>query len=50
MFRIIAGLFSACLCLALSIGLKAQTSQGTLRLDVNLVNVFLTAQDSRVNI
>lgn len=28
-------------------GLTAQSSQGTLRLDVNLVNVFLTAQNSR---
>jgi len=47
MFRIIAGaILFACLCLALSIGMKAQSSQGTLRLDVNLVNVFLTAQDS----
>jgi len=32
---------------ALSLALTAQSSQGTLRLDVNLVSVFLTVQNSR---
>jgi len=44
--RISAALFCAALCAALSMILKAQSSEGALRLDVNLVNVFLTVQNA----
>jgi len=49
--RISAVILCAGLCVALTVGLaarpSAQSQQGTLSLDVNLVNVFLTAQNSR---
>jgi len=47
MFRKIStAIIGAGLCVVLSMGLRAQPSQGTIRLDVNLVNVFLTVQNS----
>jgi len=53
--KISAALLCVSLCVALTMGLMAHPSsslasplaQGTLNLDVNLVNVFLTAQNSR---
>ena len=49
--RISPVILCAGLCVALTVGLaarpSAQSQQGTLSLDVNLVNVFLTAQNSR---
>jgi VWFA-related protein len=45
--RISTVILCAGLCVLASTGIKAQSSQGTLRLDVNLVNVFLTVQNSR---
>ena len=49
--KISAVILCAGLCVALTVGLAAhpssQTQQGTVSLDVNLVNVFLTAQNSR---
>jgi Ca-activated chloride channel homolog len=52
MLRIISAvILCIALCIALTMGLAAhpspQTEQGTVSLDVNLVNVFLTAQNSR---
>jgi len=45
--RISAALLCAAVTIALSLALKAQSSQGTLRVDVNLVSLFLTVQNSR---
>lgn len=46
-YRICIVLASAILCTALSMNTRAQSAQGTLRLDVSLVNVFPSVQNSR---